>query len=202
VWQQEAVRIALAGHNIAELFALLQGWGLSLGWIAARVGLNAVEVGQVLVGGRVDSYRLLARIAEGLGIPRGLMGLSYQPDPSRGPCDGCPLRRVVHRWTPDTVRALRSTLRLTQREFAARLGVAPRTVYVWENGAVPRPGSQQMLDACVHLLPADLRQRFTAAAVAAERDSSGRDGRRPGAGDGCGVDSTRSVAHATLTADT
>ena len=38
-------------------------------------------------------------------------------------------------WTPETIRELRRRLKLTQREFADRLGVArQQTIALWEGG--------------------------------------------------------------------
>jgi transcriptional regulator with XRE-family HTH domain len=39
----------------------------------------------------------------------------------------------------ETIRRAREAANLSQVEFAARLGVAPRTVQYWEAGNVPRP---------------------------------------------------------------
>jgi DNA-binding transcriptional regulator YiaG len=39
-----------------------------------------------------------------------------------------------HRLTPETVRAVRTGLYLTQEDFAALLGVSRRTVIRWERG--------------------------------------------------------------------
>ena len=41
--------------------------------------------------------------------------------------------------TADELRAALKTLGLGQRAFAARLGVAPNTVYRWMSGALPVP---------------------------------------------------------------
>jgi len=39
---------------------------------------------------------------------------------------------VVERWTGHEAKLLRAALRLSIRDFAARLGVAARTVNTWE----------------------------------------------------------------------
>lgn len=39
----------------------------------------------------------------------------------------------VRAWTASQVRALRSRLRMTQREFAAKMGVSQVTLSAWEN---------------------------------------------------------------------
>ena len=46
--------------------------------IAARTGQSQSEISEIVARHRqVHSYELLVRIAEGLGIPRGWMGLAY-----------------------------------------------------------------------------------------------------------------------------
>lgn len=37
-------------------------------------------------------------------------------------------------WTPEGIKALRTSLGLTQRQFAERLGVHPMAVHYWETG--------------------------------------------------------------------
>ncbi len=39
--------------------------------------------------------------------------------------------------TRDELRRLRATLRLSKRELARRIGVAPKTITRWENGEHP-----------------------------------------------------------------
>jgi transcriptional regulator with XRE-family HTH domain len=206
LWVGEKPRIALATHRIGDVFGLLQRWGLSQRRIAARSGLHVSEVTEILAGRRVHSYEVLVRIADGLDIPRGLMGLASHSDPAQAPCDRCPARQVVPRWSAATVLALRRTLRLSQRDFAKHLGTAARTVHTWEHGTVPQAASQSLLDTCVHLLPEPIRVRFVAAAIALTATSPAAAPRRcgpvAGVGERGGVDSTRSVAHANLTADT
>lgn len=56
---------------------------------------------------------------------------------------------VVAGWTGAEARALRLALRMPLRQFAAHLGVAPRTVSQWEAlaaGIRPRPEMQAALD--------------------------------------------------------
>ena len=45
--------------------------------IAALTGQSQSEISEILGGRQVVSYDLLARIAEGLGVPRGQLGLAY-----------------------------------------------------------------------------------------------------------------------------
>lgn len=74
-------------------------------------------------------------------------------------------RRVmaVASWTGREARQLREALRLSQREFAATLGIAPRTVAQWDRvGAdiTPRPEFQRMLDVTLERAPDDAVRRF------------------------------------------
>ena len=49
-------------------------------------------------------------------------------------------------WTADTVRELRSRMRLTQRQLARRLGIRQQTVSEWETGIyAPRGASVTLL---------------------------------------------------------
>jgi transcriptional regulator with XRE-family HTH domain len=80
----------------------------------------------------------------------------------------------VETWSGREARALREALRLSVRDFAAHLGVAPRTVSKWEAGneAVhPRPDLQRVLDTALQRADDAARTRFEAAlARAAPRE--------------------------------
>jgi predicted XRE-type DNA-binding protein len=81
VWQRRDMRAALAVRDVATVYRLLQRYGLSQRAIAALTGQSQSEVSEVIAGRRrVVSYELLSRIAGGLGIPRGWMGLAYDAD--------------------------------------------------------------------------------------------------------------------------
>jgi len=71
------VRPVLAERDIAALYLILKDEGVTQRQIAALTGQSQSEVSEILGGRKVLSYDLLVRIAQGLGIPRGLMGLSY-----------------------------------------------------------------------------------------------------------------------------
>ena len=61
----------LAERDIAALYRLLKGEGVTQRQIAALTGQSQPEVSDILAGRKVLSYDLLVRIAVGLGIPRG-----------------------------------------------------------------------------------------------------------------------------------
>jgi plasmid maintenance system antidote protein VapI len=75
IWERSDMREALAVRNISRVYRLLQRYGVSQRRIAERVGMNQSEVSEILGGRRVLSYDVLVRVAEGLGVPRGWMGL-------------------------------------------------------------------------------------------------------------------------------
>jgi transcriptional regulator with XRE-family HTH domain len=77
VWCDEAVLGALGQRDIGHVYARLGRLGMSQRDIAARTGQGQSEVSEVLAGRKIIAYAVLARIAEGLGIPRGFMGLAY-----------------------------------------------------------------------------------------------------------------------------
>ncbi len=85
LYEREDVRRILAERDIGALFRALKATGISYRRIAALVGMSQSEVSEIISGRRVLAYDVLVRIAEGLGIPRELMGLSYTDGPPGGP---------------------------------------------------------------------------------------------------------------------
>jgi len=72
--------MALAQRDIAGVYRILQKHGVSQRKIAALTDQSQSEVSEIIAGKRqVVSYELLVRIAEGLGVPRGWMGLALNP---------------------------------------------------------------------------------------------------------------------------
>jgi transcriptional regulator with XRE-family HTH domain len=80
-----AARDALARRDITEVFRILRDAGVSQVSIAAATGQRQSEVSEIVSGRQVQSVALLERIAEGLGVPRGWMGLAYGPDSAPEP---------------------------------------------------------------------------------------------------------------------
>ena len=77
-WNRPDLQDALANRDITAIFQFLRGRGFSQTRIAALTGQNQSEVSAILAHGRqVTAYDALVRIADGLNIPRGLMGLAY-----------------------------------------------------------------------------------------------------------------------------
>ncbi|MGH3694815.1 MAG: helix-turn-helix domain-containing protein [Pseudonocardiaceae bacterium] len=77
VFEREDLRAALAAHDIGVVYRALNGVGISQRRIAALTGQSQPEVSEIIHGRVVNDYRVLVRIAEGLGIPREWMGLSF-----------------------------------------------------------------------------------------------------------------------------
>ncbi|WP_412750735.1 helix-turn-helix domain-containing protein [Krasilnikovia sp. M28-CT-15] len=75
------MRGALRIRDLATVYQRLGRHGFSQRRIAQLTGQSPSEVYEIIKGRRVMAYDLLARIAEGLGIPRGYMGLSYAAEP-------------------------------------------------------------------------------------------------------------------------
>ncbi|MBB3049575.1 transcriptional regulator with XRE-family HTH domain [Prauserella isguenensis] len=77
VWEGDEMRDALSVRNVSEVYRQLRKHGVSQRQIAAMTGQSQSEVSEILKGRQVMAYDVLARIAAGLGIPRGYMGLAY-----------------------------------------------------------------------------------------------------------------------------
>jgi transcriptional regulator with XRE-family HTH domain len=72
------LRRAFAARDVSRLYQLLvDEWGYSQRQIARLARQTQSEVSEILNGRQVLSYDLLARIADGFGVPRGWMGLAY-----------------------------------------------------------------------------------------------------------------------------
>ena len=76
-FQSEEMRAALADREVSTVYRLLTRAGISQRRIAELVGQSQSEVSEILKGRQVMGYDVLVRIANGLGIPRGSMGLAY-----------------------------------------------------------------------------------------------------------------------------
>ncbi len=76
LFEREDLRAALAGHDIGAVYRALKDVGVSQRRIAALTGQSQSEVSEIVHGRAVHDYRVLVRIAEGLGVPREWMWLS------------------------------------------------------------------------------------------------------------------------------
>jgi hypothetical protein len=77
IWKRCDMRLALANREVATIFRILQRYGIPQREIAAVTEQSQSEVSEIIAGRRVVSYDVLARIALGLRIPPGMMGLAY-----------------------------------------------------------------------------------------------------------------------------
>ncbi|MFC4585860.1 helix-turn-helix domain-containing protein [Sphaerisporangium corydalis] len=84
IWERPQMRQALAVRDIATVYLLLQRVGVSQRRIAALTGQSQSEISEILNGRQVMAYDVLVRIADGLGAPRGYMGLAYEDAPHDG----------------------------------------------------------------------------------------------------------------------
>ncbi|WP_370950490.1 tetratricopeptide repeat protein [Amycolatopsis sp. cg5] len=71
------MREALSKRAISSVYRLLRKHGVSQRQIAAMTGQSQSEVSEILKGRQVMAYDVLTRISDGLGVPRGYMGLAY-----------------------------------------------------------------------------------------------------------------------------
>src|SRR5690349_19871768 len=71
------MRAALSVRDIRAVYRLLQKHGVSQRRIAAMAGQSQSEISEILAGRQVTSYDVLVRIADGLGVPRGHLGLAH-----------------------------------------------------------------------------------------------------------------------------
>ncbi|MCA1671240.1 MAG: hypothetical protein LC799_03220 [Actinobacteria bacterium] len=73
---------------------------------------------------------------------------------------------TVNRWTGREAKLLREALRLSVRDFAARLGIGARTVNIWEArqaDITPLPHMQEVLDTALARASDEAKARFVAA---------------------------------------
>jgi transcriptional regulator with XRE-family HTH domain len=91
VWEQPEMRTALATREISGVYRLLRKHGVSQRQLVAMTGQSQSEVSEILKGRQVMAYDVLTRIADGLGVPRGYLGLAYDEATAIrvvGPADG------------------------------------------------------------------------------------------------------------------
>jgi len=77
VWESAPMREALRKHDLAYVFRTLKTYGFSQRQIAQLTQQSQPEISGIMKakGRAVLAYPVLLRIADGLGIPRGYMGL-------------------------------------------------------------------------------------------------------------------------------
>lgn len=86
IWDDPQMRQALYVRDMATVYRLLQRIGISQRHIATLTTQSQSEISEILKGRQVMAYDVLGRIADGLGIPRGYMGLAHDtscPEPAK-----------------------------------------------------------------------------------------------------------------------
>jgi transcriptional regulator with XRE-family HTH domain len=73
-------RHALAHRDITAVFRILRDAGVSQTRLAHATGQQQSEISEIISGRQVQSVALLERIADGLQVRRGWMGLAYDSD--------------------------------------------------------------------------------------------------------------------------
>jgi hypothetical protein len=78
IWNYPLMRAALRRHDFTTVYRLLV---LEFGYSQNRIGRftdqSQPEVSAIIHGRRVISYSVIARITDGLGIPRAHVGISW-----------------------------------------------------------------------------------------------------------------------------
>jgi transcriptional regulator with XRE-family HTH domain len=83
IFECDDMRRALAQRDIGTVYRILVDHGVAQRYLAELVGQSQSEVSEILNGRQVQSYDVLVRVAEGLGVSRGALGLAYAED-----CEG------------------------------------------------------------------------------------------------------------------
>ena len=76
----EIARRYLARRDMAGVFKVLRRYGVPQRRIAALTGQSQSEISEILGGRRVVSVEVIGRIVDGLGVPRGWIGLAHDED--------------------------------------------------------------------------------------------------------------------------
>ncbi|MGH4009070.1 MAG: helix-turn-helix domain-containing protein [Pseudonocardiaceae bacterium] len=109
------VRAFLADHDIGAFYQVLCDNGWSQHRIAKATRTQQSAISEIVKGRQVIDYRVLVRIAEGLGIPRELMHLGSGASNAEGTYAGC----VAVTETPEGVSA-----EMRRRALLAAAGIA------------------------------------------------------------------------------
>jgi transcriptional regulator with XRE-family HTH domain len=80
IFEPPDMRRALVQRDIATVYRVLLDCGVPQRRLGELVGQSQSEVSEILHGRKVQSYDVLERIANGLGVSRGVMGLAYAND--------------------------------------------------------------------------------------------------------------------------
>ena len=131
VWEQPEMRAALAARDVGTVYRLLRQVGVSQRQIAALTGQSQSEVSEIIKGRQVMAYDVLVRLAEGLGIPREYMGLSYREHSAYG---GSTVTKPPAEEVDEDMQR-RDALAVG---FLATLGIVPPFAALLDDSAAPR----------------------------------------------------------------
>ena len=160
LYDREDVRPLLGERDIGALYRALNDAGVPQRQIAELTGQSQSEVSEIVKGRRVLAYDVLVRIADGLGISRGLMGLSYGE--SDAYADGkAPQSGVVQEVTEDVQR--RDALALGSLAVFGQVIVGTVAGKIAHPGGGPLPSRLGMSD--VAEIAAETERLRTAARV-------------------------------------
>jgi len=145
VWQTPAMKAALAARDVGAVYRVLQRHGVSQRRIAALTEQSQSEISEIIAGRQVQSAAVLARICDGLGIPRAQLGVASDPSiastislPERKRCPRCAAQpaaegRLVI--SHAEMELLRKILSLGLRSAASAHWFSIDTLSVWSGAA-------------------------------------------------------------------
>jgi transcriptional regulator with XRE-family HTH domain len=90
-----AMQAACRDRDIAAIFRILREGGMSQCQIAQLVKMSQSEVSEIFSGRQVQSYDVLVRVADGLEIPRGVMGLALTVEVEQEVDEGVERRKLL-----------------------------------------------------------------------------------------------------------
>ncbi|MGH3904874.1 MAG: hypothetical protein ACRDTE_11895 [Pseudonocardiaceae bacterium] len=164
MWSQPELQPVLAGHDMGALYRALREIGLAQRRIAELTGTTQSQVADIMAGrrARVMVYDVLVRAAEGLGIGRERMGLSFWGPDGRwyGPVATYP-GGVTAADTPEGV-----STRMLRRHLIAYGGI------ILSGAPVNKVG--ELLDSLGELPPVSLPSRLHPTHVTKVRDLTRR----------------------------
>ncbi|MGH3772518.1 MAG: transcriptional regulator [Pseudonocardiaceae bacterium] len=145
-WNEPEMKRALADRDISSVYRLLRRVGISQRHIAALTGQSQSEVSEILKGRQVMAYDVLVRISGGLGIPRGYMGLSYDPAIETsmvGPPDDADKARAAKE---ELVKRRNLLAHGSAMLFGTTVATADRKPWLPSPGQTPTPNQIGLMD--------------------------------------------------------
>jgi transcriptional regulator with XRE-family HTH domain len=144
IWKRADMRAALAARDIRTVYRLLKQCGVSQRRIASLTGQSQSEVSEIFRGREVMAYDVLLRIAQGLVIPRGYLGLAYTDN------EGMPVAEPSYDAAPIGTEENEETQLLLARVAEVTIGAATLDAASWlhpfEPSVAPIPQRVGMAD--------------------------------------------------------